>query len=185
MLVCLIRTRLFYPGARLIRFPFDIRNKRNIVIGKGFTSGRSCRLEVCGKGCKSDEKCLTIGEHVQINDFVHIAALREVCIGNHVLIASKVFISDLNHGDYREGWKYDLSLSPEKQPLFSKSVKIGDYVWIGESVCVLPGVTIGEHSVIGALSNVTKSIPPYSVAVGNPARVIKQYNFNTQTWERV
>ena len=50
---------------------------------------------------------------------------------------------------------------------------------------VLPGVTIGENSIIGANSVVTKNIPANSIAVGNPARVVKKYNFNTQKWERV
>ena len=106
-------------------------------------------------------------------------------IGNHVLIASRVFISDINHGNFREGEMFDLSVSPEKQTLFFDPVRIEDNVWIGESVCILPGVTIGKHSVVGALSCVTKSIPPYSIAVGNPARVVKQYNFQTCSWERV
>lgn len=184
MLFCLIRTKLFYPGTRIIRFPFDIRNRKNIVIGEGFTSGRCCRLEVCGKHDVS-EKCLTIGKQVQINDFVHIAACQKVSIGNHVLIASKVFISDINHGDFGEDREYNIEIPPAKQQLSSAAVCIEDRVWIGESVCILPGVTIGENSVIGALAIVTKSIPPYSIAVGNPAKVIKRYNQNTNCWEKV
>ncbi|WP_373260674.1 DapH/DapD/GlmU-related protein [Bacteroides thetaiotaomicron] len=128
---------------------------------------------------------MKLGEEVQINDNVHIAAGQLVEIGNHVLIASRVFISDINHGNFREGEMFDLSVSPEKQTLFFDPVRIEDNVWIGESVCILPGVTIGKHSVVGALSCVTKSIPPYSIAVGNPARVVKQYNFQTCSWERV
>lgn len=184
MIICLVRTRLFYPGARIIRFPFDIRNRRNIIIGEGFTTGRCCRLEVCGEHTAA-EKCLTIGKQVQINDFVHIAAYQKVSIGNHVLIASKVFITDINHGDFEDGKKYDISIPPVEQELSSSAVCIEDRVWIGESVCILPGVTIGKYSVIGALATVTKSIPPYSIAVGNPARVIKKYNHNTNCWEKV
>ena len=52
-------------------------------------------------------------------------------------------------------------------------------------VCILPGVTIGEGSIIGALSVVTKDIPPFSIAVGSPAKVIKIYNFETEKWENV
>lgn len=185
MLVCLIRTRLFYRGARIIRFPFDIRNGRHIRFGQGFTTGRNCRLEVCGEDLEEKGICLRIGEQVQINDYVHIAACRQVEIGNHVLIASKVFISDINHGNYKEGEKFDVSLPPEKQALSSAPVKIEAYAWIGESACILPGVTVGEHAVVGALSIVTKSVPPYSIVAGNPARVIKQYNLETQSWERV
>lgn len=184
MTICLIRTRLFYPGIRIIRFPFDIRNKKNIAIGEGFTTGRCCRLEVCGEHTGA-EKCLIIGKQVQINDFVHIAAYQKVSIGNHVLIASKVFITDINHGDFGDGNVYDISLPPVAQELSSAAVYIEDQVWIGESVCILPGVTIGRCSVIGALATVTKSIPPYSIAVGNPARVIKRYNHDKNSWEKV
>ena len=63
-------------------------------------------------------------------------------------------------------------------------VVIEDEVWLGERVCVMPNVTIGKHSVVGANSVVTKSIPPYSVAVDSPAKVIKQYNHDTKQWER-
>ena len=92
MLICLLRTRLFYRGSRLIRFPFDIRNRKHISLGKHFTSGRNCRLEVCNEHCDKGRICLKLGEEVQINDNVHIAAGQLVEIGNHVLIASRVFI---------------------------------------------------------------------------------------------
>ena len=73
----------------------------------------------------------------------------------------------------------------EKHLCYAKPVHIGDKVWVGESVCILPGVTIGECSIIGAGSVVTKSIPPYSIAVGTPAKVIKRYNFDTRSWIKV
>ena len=69
--------------------------------------------------------------------------------------------------------------------LDSRPVFIEDNVWIGEFVSVLPGVRIGEGSVIGTMSVVTHDIPPFSIAVGSPARVIKRFNFATSCWERV
>ncbi|OHB58918.1 MAG: hypothetical protein A2Y12_17715 [Planctomycetes bacterium GWF2_42_9] len=72
------------------------------------------------------------------------------------------------------------------QPLVNPgTVQIEDEVWLGEGVCVMPNVTIGKHSVIGSNAVVTKNIPPYSVAVGIPAKVIRQYNHETKGWERV
>ncbi|WP_279145834.1 DapH/DapD/GlmU-related protein, partial [Clostridium tyrobutyricum] len=63
-----------------------------------------------------------------------------------------------------------------------KEVVIEDDVWIGEMVCILPGVRIGKGSIIGAGAIVTKNIPKYSIAVGNPAKVVKNYNFNDKVW---
>lgn len=176
-----IFTKLFYNNARLIRLPFDIRNKRNIQIGNGLTTGFGCRIEV--HPLKStNEKLLIFGKNVEINDYVHIAAGEKIIIGNNVLIASKVFISDLNHGIYR-GKKQDSPLStPNTRKLSTNPVIVKDNVWIGESVCVMSGVTIGTGCVIGALSVVTKNIPDYSIAVGSPAKVIKQYDFKKQEW---
>ena len=123
---------------------------------------------------------------MQINDFVHINAVDCVKIGNNVLIASKVFITDLAHGSYRGD---DNDSSPEEivinRKLSSKSVEIGDNVWIGELVSILPGVQIGKNCIIGANSVVTKSIPDNCIAVGNPAKIIKKYNFETKHWEKI
>ncbi len=185
MFFCLVRTKLFYPQAKVIRFPFDIRNGKNIKLGKGFTTGRLCRLEVAPEGAKSDKICMEIGDNVRLNELVHIAALGCVKIGNNSAIGAKSFISDLNHGDFTEGVEFDITTPHRDRPLSSKPVIIGENVWIGESVCILPGVTIGDGAIVGALSNVTKSIPAYSIAVGNPARVVKQYNFETKCWERI
>lgn len=64
-------------------------------------------------------------------------------------------------------------------------VSIGNCSWLGQNVCVLPGALIGEHCVIGANSVVTSPIPDFSVAVGAPARVMKQYSRQTRRWEKV
>ena len=176
-------TKFRVPSARLIRQPIDIRGKKSIDFGKKLTTGYYCRIEAYGT---SHEKSLVFGNNVQINDFVHIAALDSVKIGNNVLIASKVFITDLEHGSYR-GNEYDSVPDSivKDRPLSSKPVFIKDNVWIGEYVSVLPGVTIGENSIIGANSVVTKNIPANSIAVGSPAKIIKKYNFETSRWEKI
>lgn len=179
---CLI-TKFSIPSARLLRQPIDIRGKKGIDFGKKLTTGYHCRLE---SFCERGKKSLVFGNNIQINDFVHIAALNEVRIGDNVLIASKVFITDLEHGSYA-GNESDSSPDSivKERPLSSKSVIIKNNVWLGEHVSVLPGVTVGENSIIGANSVVTKSIPANSIAVGIPAKVIKQYNFETKRWEKV
>ncbi len=182
---CKFRSLFVVPSARLIRFPIDLRGKKFIDFGKKLTTGYHCRIETypLEKGCA---KVLKFGENVQINDFVHIAAAKEVDIGNNVLIASKIFISDICHGEYTD---IENMSGPNERPndrkLSAKPVIIHDDVWIGEMVSILPGVEIGKGSIIGANSVVTKSVPEYSIAAGNPAKVIKQYNFDTRLWEKV
>jgi acetyltransferase-like isoleucine patch superfamily enzyme len=181
----LVKTKLLLTSARLIRFPFDIRNKKYIKIGKDFTTGRYCRLEAHPQS-ENQQICLTIGDRVQINDSVHIVASEQVVIGHDVLIASKVFISDLNHGSYgKDDIHHSPFTLPVDRPLSSKPVIIEDRVWLGEFVCVLPGVTIGAGSIIGSMSVVTKNIPPNCIAVGSPAKVIKKFNFESNIWEIV
>ena len=183
LLISLIKSKLFYPKARLIRFPFDIKGKKFINYGKGFTTGRGCRIEAYPLDGKSTS--IIIGKNVQINDYVHITGVKKVFIGNNVLIAGKVYISDSSHGNYSgsEDDSHPLS-APKERPLFCKEVIIEDYVWIGESVSVLAGVTIGKGSIIGANSVVTKNIPEYVIAAGNPAHLIKKFNFEKNKWEK-
>jgi acetyltransferase-like isoleucine patch superfamily enzyme len=181
LMISLIYTKIFFPKARLIRLPFDIRNRKYVSVGKGLTTGVGCRIEAFPEN-PDNMKCLEIGNNVEINDYVHIAARAKVQIGNNVLIASKVFISDINHGAYK-GPNADSPLTPPNdRTLSSAPVFIRDNVWIGESVCVLPGVTIGEGCVIGALSVVTKDLPPYCIAVGVPAVIVKRYDFEKKEW---
>lgn len=178
----LVRTKIMFSDARLIRFPADIRGKKFISVGKGFTTGKGCRLEAYPPA-NQERVTLRFGTNVQLNDYVHITAMEEVRIGDNVLIASKVYISDCSHGSYA-GDEYDCSPMsiPKDRPYFTKKVSIEKNVWIGEFVSILPGVTIGEGAIIGTMSVVTKSIPPYTIAVGSPAKIIKQYDFNSGRW---
>ena len=115
---------------------------------------------------------ITIGDNSHIGDNVHITAINKVSIGNNVLTGRWVTITDNSHGQFSST---ELQVSPEERKLYSKGpVVIEDNVWISDKVTICPGVTIGKGSVIGANSVVTKSIPPYSLAVGIPAKVVKQ-----------
>lgn len=179
-----IRTKFLFTNARLIRFPFRIRGRKYIQIGTGFTTGFNCRLDAFDFN-NSNRILIKVGENVQINDDVHIAAVESVEIGDDVLIASKVFITDHNHGNYNGNEIQDSPLSsPNSRRIYTDAVKIEKNVWLGEFVCVLQGVTIGEGSIIGAMSVVTKSIPPYSIAIGSPAKVIKTFDFEKNEWVR-
>jgi len=180
-----ILTKIFFPQARIIRFPFDIRNKKWIKIGKDFTCGVGCRLETHPNKTEKVSPLLIIGSNVQMNDYVHIVAKEKVIIGNNVLMASKIFISDLNHGNYTSNFQDSPNLPPNKRTLSSAPVIIEENVWLGEFVSILPGVTIGKGTVVGANSVVSKSLPPNVIAVGSPAKPIKKFNFDTHKWEKI
>lgn len=102
-----------------------------------------------------------------------------VSIGNNVMLAQNVVVSGLNHNFE------DVTLPPLLQNVNAKIIVISDDVWIGANVVITAGITIGKHAVIGAGSVVTKNVLPYSVYVGNPARMIKKYNFEINTWESI
>lgn len=99
-----------------------------------------------------------------------------VKIGANVNMAQNIVLSGLNHG-YK-----DISLPPREQACTTNEIVIGDDCWIGANVVVTSGVQIGNHCVVAAGSVVTKDVPPFSVVVGNPGRVIKQYDFDRQEW---
>jgi len=100
-------------------------------------------------------------------------------IGNNINIAQNVVMSGLNHG-YE-----DITIPPREQKCTTKKITIGNDCWIGANVVITAGVNIGKHCVIAAGSVVTKDIPEYSIAAGNPARMIKQYDFNEQKWIKI
>ena len=102
-----------------------------------------------------------------------------VTIGNSVIFAQNVVMSGLNHS-YE-----DIGVPISKQKEITAPITIEDECWIGANAVITAGVTIGKHSVIAAGSVVTKNVPAYSVAVGNPARVIKQYDFAAKQWIRI
>ncbi|MBU3188447.1 acetyltransferase [Clostridium bowmanii] len=183
--ISLVYTKIFYKGARLIRTPIFIRGKKLLQYGEGFTTGYSCRLEMFDTG-KGGAKKLIIGKNCKIGDNVHISAGESVTIGDNCLMASKIFISDSNHGDYSGNVQHSSpDIEPDKRPLNTKSVSIGNNVWIGENVCILLGVNIGDGCIIGANSVVNKDIPSNCIAVGMPARVIKKYNCVAKQWMKI
>lgn len=177
-------TRVRFPTARLVRFPIYIRGRRAIRFGAHFTTGRHVRLDAFP--IESNRTVLVIGNDVQLNDAVHIGAAELVEIGDNTLIASRVFITDHGHGIYdRQDTGSLPEIAPIERSIVAKPVHIGRNVWLGEQVCILPGVTIGDGAIIGAGSVVTRNIPARCVAVGNPARVIRQWDSTTQEWKRV
>lgn len=173
-------TKLFYPKARLIRRPIYLRGGRKLFkYGKGLTTGYSCRIEMQGTS-----PVLLIGENCKMNDRVHISAHEMVVIGNNVLIGSNVLITDNSHGSYDVNSEGP-DIPPDKKEIATSPVRIGNNVWIGEFVSILPGVNIGNGVIVGSNSVVTHNIPDNTVVAGNPARPIKKWDTGKKAWTTV
>lgn len=112
-------------------------------------------------------KNISIGNRCRINRGVHINGHGGITIGNYILIGMNVVILTANHNFDK------LDIPIYCQDSTANKVDIGDDVWLGANSIILPGVSIGRGCVVGAGSVVTKNIPEYSIAVGNPAKVIK------------
>ena len=180
----LLRTKIICRKAKLFGFPMDLRGRKYIDFGINLSLGIGCRFDIFDN--KRECPSLSFGKNVQINDFVHIVSMDSVFIGNNVLMASHIFISDNSHGSYK-GDENDSNpeIAPIKRDYPTSPIIVGDNSWICEGVMIMPGTTIGRGCIIGAHSIVRGSIPDYSIAVGNPAKVVKRYNFDSNRWERV
>lgn len=134
----------------------------NIELAGDVGIGRYCSFEAtAGK--------ISIGAGTRLNANVTLGAdFGEIRIGRDVLIGMNTVLRAANH-------KYDRSpaVPIRQQGHEGGLISIGDDVWLGANVCVMPEVEIGEHSIIGAGAVVTASIPPRSIAAGVPARVLK------------
>ena len=145
---------------------------RQLVVDTNVRFGDDTRIDFYSGGK------LLVGKNCYFGNRNSFLVGADITIGYRVLMASNILIASEDHIALPETENvYD--------KLIQKPVEIGDRCWIGEKVCIMPGVKIGKYSVIGAASVVTKSVPPYSIAVGNPAKVIKKYNFDTHQWENI
>lgn len=120
---------------------------------------------------------IIIGDHCRIG--LNNTVIGPISIGNGVNTSQNVVLIGLNH-NYQ-----NISKGLIEQGVTTSPIIIGDNTSVGANTIILPGVNIGKHCFIGAGCVVTKNIPDYSVAVGNPAKIIKQYNFETKQWERI
>lgn len=145
-----------------------IVHPESIHIGNRFYAGRGLRLEsVDGQGQ------LHIGDDVAFSEYVHIGCSNKVQLGNGVLLGSKVLITDHAHGVFQQDGPVGLNVNPGDRPINSKGpVIIGDRAWLGDGVCVLPNVRIGEGAIVGANAVVLTDIPAGTVWAGVPAKQV-------------
>jgi acetyltransferase-like isoleucine patch superfamily enzyme len=166
-----------YSYKSAIHKPLQIDGGKNISIGKQVNI--QYKTWLAALPLTGSDKCqLVIEDGAVIGHFNHIYATKSIIIEEDALLADRVYISDNLH-DYS-----DPMIPIKNQKIIQKNeVVIASGCWIGENVSII-GASVGKNSVIGANSVVTKDIPDYCVAVGIPARIIKRYNFKTNTWER-
>ena len=107
-----------------------------------------------------------IGDHTRVG--LHNTVIGPVTIGSHVNLAQGITVTALNHNFAEKGLRID------EQGVSTSPVTIGDDIWIGANAVILPGVTIGNHSVVAAGAVVTKDVPPHTLVAGVPAKIIKE-----------
>lgn len=171
---------LILDKSSIIRWPFYIRKYGELHIGGNFRAGPGAVIEILDKNAT-----LEIGHSFRASSRLHIGCVSKIIIGNNVLIASDVYISDHSHGCYEGVEQSEPESIVNARDLFAAPVIISDNVWIGEKVCILPGVTIGRNSIIGALSVVKNDIMPNSIYVGCPARRVKVYDEVSKSWVKI
>lgn len=140
--------------------PMRIIGKKNMYLGNNVTILNNARMETVG-----ENGTLVIGDGTSIEQSVHIIAANHLEIGRDCVMSAQVYISDCNHG-----------YSPEKRimdhPLDIKKTTIGNGVFIGIGARIMPGVTLGDHCVVGANAVVTHDVPSGVIVAGVPAREI-------------
>jgi acetyltransferase-like isoleucine patch superfamily enzyme len=158
-----LRGKANVPLSVRLKGRIRLAGKGEVEFGNGVSLvGNVVPIEiVCQKGAH-----VSIGDHTFINYGSSISAHKNIKIGRHCLLGHYLRLLDNDEHGFEQ----------RHVPTPSAPIMIGDHVWIGSCVIILPGVSIGDHAAVGAGSVVTKSIPPNCLAVGNPARVIRQLN---------
>jgi len=163
----------FFPGVHIVRPQY-------ISIGDHVTIGRNADLFVHPDDPGTREAIIEIGNNVHIGSNNIIGARKKIVFEDNVLMGPHVMIGDHSHAYEDVDTPIKFQSVTEPGP-----VRIGRDSWIGANVFILPKVTIGRHAVVGANSVVNRDIPPYSVAVGAPVRIVKRYDFQLKEWVKV
>jgi acetyltransferase-like isoleucine patch superfamily enzyme len=161
-----------------------IQGGQHIAIGDGFFAGQLLWIEAVREyaGVRYDP-VIEIGHGVTCSQSVHIAANARVTIRDGVMFGSRIHVTDHGHGRYQGDEQDRPETRPSHRPLApGRPVLIERNVWLGDGVVVLPGVTIGEGSIVGANSVVSRSLPPHVIAIGSPAVPIKRFVAESGCW---
>lgn len=164
----------FGPGSYIVP-PARVSLPEAIFVGAGVIINEHSWISVV-EAVPGHTPKLTIGDGTVIDRLLHVACVGEIEIGEDVLIAERTLIGDTYH-DYT-----DPDAHIVKQAVAPRKVTIERGAHLGMSVIVMPGVTIGEEALVGAGAVVTRDVPPRTVVVGNPARVVRWFDPEREEW---
>lgn len=184
-----LRTRLFSlllstqferfgTGSRVAP-PFRFWGLDQMRLGERVLINRDCWIHIAD-GNRPKAVKIIIGSNTGVGIGATISAAEKVEIGENVMMARNVYISDHSHAFSDPDVPFMMQGIDCVRP-----VSIGRGTWLGQNVVILPGVAIGEQCVIGANSVVNRPVPDFSIAVGAPARVVKTYNREFREWQKV
>jgi acetyltransferase-like isoleucine patch superfamily enzyme len=167
-------------GARsMIMFPRSLHNRSRIRIGADCRIGRGAVLHpIIAHGQDTHHGEIVLGNDVYIGAHCNIHCVSRLEIGDGCVLSDHVWVADDAHG-----------LDPLGPPIMEQRleskgpVRIGKRVFIGYGSSILPGVTLGDHCVVGTRSVVTRSFPAFSMVAGSPARLVKTFSMQTGRWE--
>ena len=176
----LIKRFLFLKiGANsFISYNVQILGVKNILIGSNTTIGDNTLITINERD--DDKLKLVIGDNVYIGRDNFFTVGGNMKIGNYCIFGNKCSFISSNHNFSNPLIPYALSGAT-----CINEIEIGVNCWLGHNVSVIGSVKIGHGSIIGANSVVLKNLPPFCIAVGNPAKIIKIFNFNSNMWEKV
>lgn len=158
----------------------DIRGAERMHMGKGVVIQKDCWLNIAFNN-PAPGPMIVINEGTNVGRRSTISAANRIIIGRFVLIAPGVFIADTHHAYQDPG----IPIMHQGITTHADQVTIGDECWVGINAAIMGNVRIGKHCVIGANAVVTRDIPDFCVAVGNPSKIIKMFDLRSGQWVRV
>ena len=164
-----------------IRHPNVIRQPEQVFMGDNVTIDPSCAVQCVNYEDKVKPK-IVLGNNVGFRRGTVVVAANDIVFEDGVSVARNVYISNANHSMEVDGVEYG------DQPVTGGRILIKEGAWIGNGSTILGGqaeLVIGQKSIVGAGSIVKKSVPDYTIVAGNPAKVIKQWDFELKEWKRV
>lgn len=163
----------------IISRPRYVNTPRRISMGSDVYIGKGSSLCIV-QGAKGQLGEIQVGNRVWVTSRLTVYSEKRVVIEDNVLIAGGVFISDASRGHATAEVPYRDQPNED-----AAEIVIGEGSWLGQNCVIMPGVMIGRRCIVGSNSVVTTSLPPGSVAVGAPARIVKQWDWEAKVWRKI